>query len=93
MTTGWIWNPWFPRRKRTCKKKGRYRTREEAVEKADAYNRRVLFADMQAYCCWRHERWHIGHATKYGESRGHRELLTFHSLVALVSLDTPSARG
>ena len=70
MTTGWIWNPRFPRRKRTCKKKGRYRTPEEAVEKADAYNRRVLFADMQAYWCWRHERWHIGHATKYGESRG-----------------------
>ena len=69
MTSDWIWNPRFPRRKRTCKKIGRYRTREKAVDRADAYNRRVLFADMQAYWCWRHEVWHIGHTSKYGQSR------------------------
>ena len=65
MNTDWVWNLRFPRRVRTCKKKGRYRTREEAMAKSDAYNRRVVFADMNAYWCPRHERWHIGHASKY----------------------------
>jgi len=68
MASDWVWNLRFSRRKRTCKKKGRYRTREEAMAKADAYNRRVVFADMNAYPCPRHERWHIGHESKYGQS-------------------------
>jgi len=68
MVSHWSWNPRFSRRRRTCKKKERYRTREEAMIKADAYNHRVVFADMNAYRCWRHERWHIGHASKYGQS-------------------------
>jgi hypothetical protein len=57
------WNARFTKKKRMCKKQGRYRTQIEALTKAEAYNERVLFADMQAYWCWRHERWHIGHAS------------------------------
>ena len=60
-----IWKVPLVARKRTCKKKGRYRTYEEAFAKAEKYNTRVLFAEMNAYWCQRHSRWHIGHARKY----------------------------
>lgn len=58
------WNTRFPKKRKSCKKQGRYRTQIEASSKADTYNQRVLFADMQVYWCWRHQRWHIGHASK-----------------------------
>lgn len=50
---------------RSCQKKGRYKTREEAEAITKEYNDRVLFADFEPYFCYRHERWHVGHKNKW----------------------------
>ena len=57
-------NGYIFRREGRAKKKLRFKVFDEADKKADAYNQRVLFADMQAYWCRRHSCWHIGHFQK-----------------------------
>jgi hypothetical protein len=54
-----------PKRKvLTCRKTVNYPTEEEAASVSEAYNKRVLFAEMNAYFCRRHQCWHIGHRNK-----------------------------
>ncbi len=67
MVANEVWKITIFRNKRTCKKKC-YKKYEDAYAMADNYNRRVLFADMRAYPCPRHDRWHIGHGSKYRRS-------------------------
>jgi len=59
---------YFKSRKRTCQKRGMFNTEEEAIVAAEDYNRRILFANMNAYHCPRHQCWHIGHWDKNGQA-------------------------
>jgi len=59
---------YFGKLKRTCQKTGMFDTEEEAIVASDDYNRRILFANMNAYHCPRHQRWHIGHWDKNGQA-------------------------
>jgi hypothetical protein len=71
MSIWWI----YKNQTKTCKKKLKYRSYEEADKVAESYNQRVLFADMQAYWCERHGRWHIGHS--YKNLRNARRIFDF----------------
>jgi len=51
--------------KNTCQKTHHFKSFEEAKVAADIYNKRVLFAYMNAYLCTRHPSWHIGHNNKH----------------------------
>lgn len=59
---------YFKRLKRTCQKTGMFDSEEEAIVAAEDYNRRILFANMNAYHCPRHQCWHIGHWDKSGQA-------------------------
>ena len=48
---------------RTCRKRSRYRTQEDAAEKAAQYMERVVLSSLETYYCLRHRCWHNGHAT------------------------------
>ena len=52
-----------------CGSKMRFRSRSDAESAAHEYNRRVVFADVQAYGCRVHWCWHIGHRDKHRYSR------------------------
>ena len=57
-------------RRNTCKKRGIYKTEEEAQLIADEYNEKHLFADMRPYWCRRHQSFHTGHWNKHNQDRG-----------------------
>jgi len=49
------------RHNRTCRKKGGFKTLEEAEKWADDYNFKHPMSQMRAYYCGRHSRYHAGH--------------------------------
>ncbi len=51
----------YARRRVLCEDKIRYPSRLDAVNVAYEYNRRILFAGMDAYRCEQHGCWHVGH--------------------------------
>ena len=55
----------FVPKRPNCSEKELYSSQGEAVRAADEHNRRVVFADMNAYECDRHQAWHIGHRNKH----------------------------
>ena len=59
----------FRPRRRNCSEKMQYSSEEDAANAAREYNLRVVFADMGAYPCTRHEAWHIGHPDKHSGAR------------------------
>lgn len=55
--------------RRSCRKRSNFQTKAEADVAAVEHNKRILFADMNAYYCHRHQSFHIGHYDKHGLGR------------------------
>ncbi len=61
-----------------------YSSEEDAANAAREYNLRVVFADMGAYPCTRHEAWHIGHHDKHsGARQAMKALVEFFMLLEI----------
>lgn len=65
----------FVPKRPNCSEKTRFSSREDAERAADEHNQRVVFADMNAYECDRHQAWHIGH--RYKHRAAHQALVAY----------------
>lgn len=48
----------------SCSNKRLFKHQEEAENAVHKYKQQIIFSDMNAYQCRRHQGWHIGHRNK-----------------------------